>query len=41
MIGRDLRWERPVFSAVEAWHLANTQRVKQQVTLTKVDLIGY
>jgi hypothetical protein len=24
-----------------AWHLANTQRVKQQVTLTKVDLIGY
>jgi len=24
-----------------AWHLANTQRVKQQVTLTKIDLIGY
>src|SRR6516162_1279851 len=24
-----------------AWHLANTQRVMQQVTLTKVDLIGY
>jgi nicotinamidase-related amidase len=24
-----------------AWHLANTQRVKQQVTLTKVDWIGY
>ena len=24
-----------------AWHLANTQRVKQQVTLTKVDRIGY
>ena len=24
-----------------AWHLANTQRVRQQVTLTKVDLIGY
>ena len=24
-----------------AWHLANTQRVLQQVTLTKVDLIGY
>jgi nicotinamidase-related amidase len=23
------------------WHLANTQRVMQQVTLTKVDLIGY
>jgi nicotinamidase-related amidase len=23
------------------WHLANTQRVKYQVTLTKVDLIGY
>jgi nicotinamidase-related amidase len=24
-----------------AWHLANTQRVMQQVTLTKVDLINY
>ena len=24
-----------------AWHLANTQRVMQQVTLTKVDLIDY
>jgi nicotinamidase-related amidase len=24
-----------------AWHLSNTQRVTQQVTLTKVDLIGY
>ena len=24
-----------------AWHLANTQRVMQQVTLTKVDLISY
>jgi nicotinamidase-related amidase len=24
-----------------AWHLANTQRVMQQVTLTNVDLIGY
>jgi nicotinamidase-related amidase len=24
-----------------AWHLVNTQRVMQQVTLTKVDLIGY
>ena len=24
-----------------AWHLANTQRVMQQVTLTKVDLVGY
>ena len=24
-----------------AWHLANTQRVMQQVTLTKTDLIGY
>jgi nicotinamidase-related amidase len=24
-----------------AWHLANTERVMQQVTLTKVDLIGY
>jgi len=24
-----------------AWHLANTQRVMQQVTLTKVGLIGY
>src|SRR5438309_631003 len=24
-----------------AWHLANTQRVMQQVTLTKIDLIGY
>jgi nicotinamidase-related amidase len=24
-----------------AWHLGNTQRVMQQVTLTKVDLIGY
>lgn len=24
-----------------AWHLANTQRVKQQVTLTRVDLVGY
>jgi nicotinamidase-related amidase len=24
-----------------AWHLANTQRVKQQVTLTKVDWVGY
>jgi hypothetical protein len=24
-----------------AWHLADTQRVMQQVRLTKVDLIGY
>lgn len=24
-----------------AWHLANTQRVMQHVTLTKVDLVGY
>ena len=24
-----------------AWHLVNTQRVMQQVTLTKADLIGY
>jgi nicotinamidase-related amidase len=24
-----------------AWHLVNTERVMQQVTLTKVDLIGY
>ena len=24
-----------------AWHLANTQRIRQHVTLTKVDLIGY
>jgi nicotinamidase-related amidase len=24
-----------------AWHLANTQRVMQQVTLTKVDWVGY
>ena len=24
-----------------AWHLANTQRVMQQVTVTKIDLIGY
>ena len=24
-----------------AWHLGNTQRAMQQVTLTKVDLIGY
>ena len=24
-----------------AWHLANTERVMQQVTLTTVDLIGY
>lgn len=24
-----------------AWHLANTQRVMQHVTLTRVDLIGY
>jgi hypothetical protein len=28
-------------SAPVAWHLANTQRVKQQVTLTTVDLIAY
>jgi nicotinamidase-related amidase len=24
-----------------AWHLANTQRIMQHVTLTKVDLVGY
>ena len=24
-----------------AWHLANTQRVMQQVTLTKIELVGY
>jgi len=24
-----------------AWHLVNTERVMQRVTLTKVDLIGY
>ena len=24
-----------------AWHLVNTERVMQQVTLMKVDLVGY